>query len=189
MAAYQKWGVAFVDRLEGMFAIALYDRGKLYLFRDRLGKKPLYYMRGDKFFVFASEIKGILPYLKSKHMNKDALHAYLSFLAPTPPYTFYKDIEKLESGHFALYEKGRLEIKAYYDLLPAPLAIESEEEALRTIERGLQESIEKRLMGDVEVASLLSGGVDSSLIAAMTVSTGTRLKTFSLGYELSLIHI
>lgn len=183
LAAYQKWGPAFVDHLEGMFAIAIYDKGKLYLFRDRLGKKPLYYMRGSKAFVFASEIKGILPHLKNKEMNKDALHAYLSFLAPTPPYTFYKGIEKLEAGHFALYEKGKLEIKAYYDLLPASIEIHTEKEALETIESSLAESIEKRLMGDVEVASLLSGGVDSSLIAAMSARMGSRLKTFSLGYE------
>ena len=183
LAAYQKWGVSFVDHLEGMFAIAIYDRGKLYLFRDRLGKKPLYYMRDSKQFVFASEIKGILPFLKSKHMNQDALHSYLSFLAPTPPHTFYKGIEKLESGHFALYEDGKLEVKPYYDLLPTKITIHTQEEALETIEHSLKESIAKRLMGDVEVASLLSGGVDSSLIAAMTSKMGSRLKTFSLGYE------
>lgn len=183
LAAYQKWGPAFVDHLEGMFAIAIYDKGKLYLFRDRLGKKPLYYMHGSKGLVFASEIKGILPHLKNKEMNGDALHSYLSFLAPTPPYTFYKGIEKLEAGHFALYEKGKLEIKAYYDLLPSSTEIYTEEEALKTIETSLMESIEKRLMGDVEVASLLSGGVDSSLIAAMASRMGSKLKTFSLGYE------
>lgn len=183
LAAYQKWGPAFVDHLEGMFAIAIYDKGRLYLFRDRLGKKPLYYMHGSKGLVFASEIKGILPHLKNKEMNGDALHSYLSFLAPTPPYTFYKGIEKLEAGHFALYEKGRLEIKAYYDLLPSSIEIYTEEEALKTIETSLMESIEKRLMGDVEVASLLSGGVDSSLIAAMASRMESKLKTFSLGYE------
>lgn len=183
LAAYLKWGVGFVDHLEGMFAIALYDKDRLYLFRDRLGKKPLYYMYTDSQLVFASEIKGILPHLKQKKMNKDALHGYLSFLAPTPPHTFYEGIEKLESGHFIRYEKGRLEIKPYYDLLPSVIMIRSEEEALSTIESALKESIHKRLMGDVEVASLLSGGVDSSLIAAMAAQMGTRLKTFSLGYE------
>ena len=183
LRAYQKWGVSFVDHLEGMFAISLYDKGKLYLFRDRLGKKPLYYMRDSKQFVFASEIKAIVPFLKQKQMNKDALHAYMSFLAPTPPYTFYKGIEKLESGHFALYEKGKLEVKEYYDLLPCKTLIHTQEEALSTIEILLKQSIQKRLMGDVEVASLLSGGVDSSLIAAMTAQSGVKLKTFSLGYE------
>jgi len=183
LRAYQKWGLSFVDRLEGMFAICIYDRGKLFLFRDRLGKKPLYYMHTAKQFIFASEIKAILPYLKKKQMNKEALHSYLSFLAPTPPHTFYKGIEKLESGHFAVYENAKLSIKAYYDLLPSSTEIASEEEALQTIEESLKQSIEKRLMGDVEVASLLSGGVDSSLIAAMSAQMGVKLKTFSLGYE------
>ena len=183
LAAYQKWGVDFVDHLEGMFAIALYDRGKLYLFRDRLGKKPLYYMKTSKQFIFASEIKAILPFLKKKEMNMDALHGYLSFLAPTPPHTFYKGIQKLESGHFGVYENGKFEIKAFYDLLPTSVSITSEEEALSMIEISIKESIEKRLMGDVEVASLLSGGVDSSLIAAMSAQMRSKLKTFSLGYE------
>ena len=183
LRAYQKWGLSFVDHLEGMFAISIYDKGKLYLFRDRLGKKPLYYMRSEKCFVFASEIKAILPFLKKRTLNKEALHAYLSFLAPTPPHTFYKGIEKLESGHFAVYDGKSFEVKAYYDLLPRDISISTEEEALTRIKTSLEESIEKRLMGDVEVASLLSGGVDSSLIAAMSAQMGTRLKTFSLGYE------
>lgn len=183
LRAYQKWGVSFVDHLEGMFAIALYDKGKLYLFRDRLGKKPLYFMYTSTQFVFSSEIKGILPHLKKKVLNKDALHSYLSFLAPTPPHTFYKGIEKLESGHFAVYKNSKLEIKPYYDLLPAPIMINSETQALAVIEESLKQAIEKRLMGDVEVASLLSGGVDSSLIAAMASQMGTKLKTFSLGYK------
>ena len=183
LRAYQRWGLSFVDRLEGMFAISIYDKGKLYLFRDRLGKKPLYYMQTQTAFIFASEIKALLPYLKQKHLNKDALHGYLSFLAPTPPHTFYKGIHKLESGHFAIYQEGRLEIKEYYDLLSTQVRISSEKEALKAIEESLQESIEKRMMGDVEIGSLLSGGVDSSLIAAMASAQGSRLKTFSLGYE------
>ncbi len=183
LRAYQKWGVDFVTHLEGMFAIAIYDKGRLYLFRDRLGKKPLYYMHTRKQFVFASEIKGIVPFLQRKQMNKDALQSYLSFLAPTPPHTFYQGIQKLESGHFAVLDNGKLQIKAYYDLLPAEIAIESEEEALEQVQQSLEESIQKRLMGDVEVASLLSGGIDSSLIAALSHQKGVKLKTFSMGYK------
>ncbi len=181
--AYLKWGVECVQHLEGMFAIAIYDKGKLYLFRDRLGKKPLYYMRTDRAFIFASEIKALKPYLKTKVLNTDALHAYLSFLAPTPPFTFYKGIEKLESGHYLTYENKKLDIHKYYDLLPQKIIITQEESALKKIETTLQESIEKRLMGDVEVASLLSGGVDSSLITSMSARSGVKLKTFSLGYK------
>ncbi len=181
--AYLKWGLDFVQHLEGMFAIAIYDKEKLYLFRDRLGKKPLYYMRTDKAFVFASEIKALKPYLKTKALNMDALHSYLSFLAPTPPFTFYKGIEKLESGYYLCYENQKLQIQEYYDILPRKIIITDEETALKKIETILQKSVEKRLMGDVEVASLLSGGVDSSLITSMSAKSGVKLKTFSLGYE------
>ncbi len=181
--AYKKWGLNFTKYLEGMFAIAIYDRGVLYLFRDRLGKKPLYYMQTEEAFIFASEIKALKPYLKNKKLNMDALHSYLSFLAPTPPYTFYEGIEKLESGHFLRLEDKKIKIEQYYDLFPREILITQEEVALKRIEEVLQESVEKRLMGDVEVASLLSGGVDSSLIAAISKRQGTKLKTFSLGYE------
>ena len=183
LRAYQKYGLSFVDHLEGMFAISIYDKDKLYLFRDRLGKKPVYYMKKDKHFVFASEIKAILPFLKTKKLNKDALHSYLSFLAPTSPHTFYKGIEKLEAGHFAIYADGKFEVKPYYDFLPSSIKITSEKEALEKTENLLRSSIEKRLNADVEVASLLSGGVDSSLITAMSLQMQIPLKTFTLGYE------
>ncbi|MDF1881183.1 asparagine synthase (glutamine-hydrolyzing) [Sulfurimonas sp. MAG313] len=183
LRAYQKWGLSFVDKLEGMFAIALYDKGRLYLFRDRLGKKPLYYMQTEKSFIFASEIKALRPFLKKIKLNKDALHSYLSFLAPTPPHTFYQGIQKLESGQGASFIEGNLEIFSYYELLPRKISIHTKDEALKTLEKRLEESIEKRLMGDVEIACLLSGGLDSSLIAAMASKMGVKLKTFSLGYE------
>lgn len=182
LAAYAKWGEHFVDHLEGMFAIAIYDEGRLLLFRDRLGKKPLYYLRTDEAFVFASEIKALKPFLKHKNLNKDALHSYLSFLAPTPPETFYKGIKKLESGHMGIYENRQWTTRAYYDLLPTKIEIMDEAEALFRLEEKLKAAVHKRLIGDVEVASLLSGGIDSSLIAAMLKKEGVKLKTFSLGY-------
>ncbi|WP_226966445.1 hypothetical protein [Sulfurimonas sediminis] len=89
IAAYLKWGVDFVQHLRGMFAIALMDGDTLYLFRDRLGKKPLFYLQGDS-FVFASEIKALKPFLSTCKLNDDALLSYLSFLAPTPPQYFLR---------------------------------------------------------------------------------------------------
>lgn len=89
IAAYIKWGVEFVSHLRGMFAIAILDDETLYLFRDRLGKKPLFYLHESN-FIFASEIKALVPFLHSIEMDEDALLSYLSFLAPTPPFTFLK---------------------------------------------------------------------------------------------------
>ncbi len=111
IAAYLKWGVDFVNHLVGMFAIALLDGETLYLFRDRFGKKPLFYLHNKHQFAFASEIKALKPMLHSVKMNNDALLSYLSFLAPTPPHTFYRGIEKLESGTYLVYENNSFTCK------------------------------------------------------------------------------
>ena len=183
IAAYLKWGVDFVQHLRGMFAIALQDGDTLYLFRDRLGKKPLYYMN-DSSFRFASEIKALIPFLKQKKMNQDALMSYLSFLAPTPPHTFFQGIYKLGAGEFLVFNSGHLEVKRYFDLLDTkPNIITDKDEAIYTLEKVLQESIDIRLSSDVPMASLLSGGIDSATLNYYASQQGTKLQTYTLGYE------
>ncbi len=183
IAAYLKWGVDFVQHLRGMFAIALKDGEILYLFRDRLGKKPLFYHQG-KSFIFASEIKALVPFLKQKKLNNDALLSYLSFLAPTPPHTFYEGIYKLAAGEYLTYRDNKVEVKRYYDLLHvSPSSIEDESFALNLLEENLLDSISTRLNSSVPVASLLSGGIDSALIAAISKKMGHNLHTFTLGYN------
>jgi len=110
IASYLKWGVDFVKYLRGMFAIALLDKDTLYIFRDRLGKKPLFYLQ-SKSFIFASEIKALTPFLQKNELNEDALMSYLSFLAPTPPHTFFKGINKLAAGEYLKLESGKVEVK------------------------------------------------------------------------------
>ena len=184
IAAYQKWGLGFVEHLVGMFAIALLDGDTLYLFRDRLGKKPLFYHHDGKRFVFASELKAITPFLRQKRLNDDALMSYLSFLAPTPPHTFYDGVRKLAAGEYLVFKANKVQTKRYYDLLDAPCAsYRDEPEALLQIERRLEEALELRLSADVPMASLLSGGIDSALIAAMIKKRGMALTTFTLGYD------
>ncbi|WP_345976387.1 asparagine synthase (glutamine-hydrolyzing) [Sulfurimonas sp. HSL3-7] len=183
LAAYKKWGLAFVDRLVGMFAIALLDGEELYLFRDRLGKKPLFYLHNREQFIFASEIKGLAPFLAKKEMNKDALISYLGYLAPTPPHTFFKGIHKLEAGEMLHFDGRKIGKRPYYSLLDAPSSIiVTEKEALAVIEERLLESMRLRLNADVPMASLLSGGIDSALIAAIAKEQGNPLHTFTLGY-------
>ena len=183
IAAYLRWGVDFVHHLRGMFAIALKDGDTLYLFRDRLGKKPLFYHQGES-FIFASEIKAIVPFLKQKRLNNDALLSYLSFLAPTPPHTFYEGINKLAAGEYLTCKDKKVEIKRYYDLLHvSPSSIEDEGIALRVLEENLLDSISSRLNASVPIASLLSGGIDSALIAAVSKKFGHNLHTFTLGYN------
>ena len=183
IAAYLKWGLEFVKHLRGMFAIALLDDDTLYLFRDRLGKKPLFYLNGSS-FVFASEIKALLPFLQKVEMDEDALLGYLSFLAPTPPFTFFKNIKKLSAGEYLTFKNGKIEVKRYFDLLDAkPNIITDKDEAVSMLEKLLQESLQLRLSADVPMASLLSGGIDSALINALALKNGAKLQTYTLGYK------
>jgi asparagine synthase (glutamine-hydrolysing) len=183
IAAYLTWGVDFVQHLRGMFAIALLDGERLYLFRDRLGKKPLFYLQNDSFF-FASEIKAIVPFLKKKEMDEDALMSYLSFLAPTPPFTFFKGLKKLAAGEYLVYENEQLELKRYYDILQtAPNIINDKDEAITKLEAILEESLSLRLTADVPTAALLSGGIDSATINYYAKQQGLQIPTYTLGYE------
>jgi asparagine synthase (glutamine-hydrolysing) len=164
---WKKFGVDFVKKLEGMFAIAIYDK-KLYLFRDEFGKKPLYFSDN----IFASEIKPILEF-KEKKINYEALSEYLAYNSSIAPNTFYEGIYKLPAG---CYYDG--EIKRWFDFKRDKKEI-SVKEAVNEVESLLIKSIEKRKQGEVEIGSLLSGGIDSSLIVALSKVK----KTYSIGYE------
>ena len=177
LAAYQKWGIGCIERFEGMFAFALMDEEKLYLVRDRFGKKPMFYYHGADAFVFASEIKAIKPFLHSVKMNEEAMRSYLSFLAPVPPHTFYEGILKLESGEYLCFERGKISKQNYYTILNTP------QNSTKNSEELLHQSIQKRLDTDVPIAALLSGGIDSAMICAISKAQGKKLPTFTLGYD------
>ncbi len=184
IATYLKWGVDFVKHLRGMFAIALLDDETLYLFRDRLGKKPLFFMQTNEQFIFSSEIKGVTPFLRKKELNNDALLSYLSFLAPTPPHTFYKGIEKLSAGEYLIFKDKKVNLKRYFDLLDVePNIITDKREAIDKIEEILEESISLRLNSEVPIAALLSGGIDSAIINYYAKKYGKNLQTYTIGYE------
>lgn len=184
LRAYERWGIGCVAKFRGMFAFALIDGEKCYLVRDRFGKKPLFYHQGGEAFVFASEIKAIKPFLTSIQMNDEALRSYLSFLAPTPPHTFYQGIEKLESGEWLCVENGIVTKCRYYSPLDAPSAIITNiDDATYQIEEMLHRSIAEKLDTDVPIAALLSGGLDSAMICAMAAQQGKKLPVFTLGYD------
>ncbi|MDH4944765.1 asparagine synthase (glutamine-hydrolyzing) [Sulfurimonas sp. C5] len=184
IAAYLKWGIDFVQHLRGMFAIALKDGDKLYLFRDRLGKKPLFYMQQNNALYFASELKALTPFLSKKELNDDAMLSYLSFLAPTPPNTFYKGIYKLAAGEYLSFINNKVKVERYFDLLDNPSnIITSKEEALTKIEELLEESIYMRLDTQVPTAALLSGGIDSATINYYAQKKGLSLPSYTLGYK------
>jgi asparagine synthase (glutamine-hydrolysing) len=154
-----------------MFAIAIYDK-KLYLFRDIFGKKPLYFTENG---IFSSEIKAIISLLGyTPEINFSALAEYLSLNSSIAPNTIYKGIYKLPAG---CYFDGK--IHKYYDFKREVIDI-SEDEAVLEIDRLLKNSIQKRLQSKVEIGSLLSGGIDSSLIATLMPNG---VKTYSIGYD------
>lgn len=177
LAAYEKWGIECIHHFEGMFAFALIDGEKLYLVRDRFGKKPMFYHQNRDAFCFASEIKALRPFLSTVSMNQDAMRSYLSFLAPTPPHTFYKGIEKLGAGEYLCYENREITKSAYYDLC------NTAQKSSQTLEELLHESVHKRLDTQVNVCALLSGGIDSAMICAIASAQGKKLPTFTLGYD------
>lgn len=187
---FEKLGVKALDEFNGMFSMAIYDKKekKLFLARDRFGKKPFYYFFDDNMFVFASEIKAILSAINcSSAINKDAFLDYLSFLTPLGSKTFYHNIYKLEAGHCATFDvcERKLSIFKYYELSSAISSFDIDERgAIVDIERLLLESVNYRLVSDVPVASFLSGGLDSTLISALYSSTSSRkIDTFSIGYD------
>ncbi|MDD2448222.1 MAG: asparagine synthase (glutamine-hydrolyzing) [Sulfurimonas sp.] len=182
IASYKKWGVDFVKHLDGSFRIAIYDKKKLYLFRDRFGLKSLFFMQKEKSLIFASSIKELTPYLDNVSMNRDALLSYLSFLAPTAPYTFFEGIYKLGSSEYLIFDGEKYEIKEYFNLLDAESSIITDRnEAIYKLEKTLRESIDARLNG--ATASLLSGGIDSAAICAFAKQRGVSLETYTVGYK------
>ena len=171
-ALWKKKGVSFVKELEGMFAIAVFDK-KLYLFRDEFGKKPLYFTKNG---IFASEIKAILPFVEKK-INFNALSEYLAYNSSLALNTIYDGIYKLPAG---CYYDGN--IKKWHDFERSENLKWTKENVCDEVERLLSAAVEKRFMGDVEIGSLLSGGVDSSLIVAIA-NKYKKIDTFSVGYE------
>ncbi|MBP7784113.1 MAG: asparagine synthase (glutamine-hydrolyzing) [Aliarcobacter sp.] len=186
---YQKYGFDFLNKLNGMFSFCIYDMKKELYFcaRDRYGKKPFFYYFKDKKFIFSSSIKSILNLLDYKpNLNKVAVSKYMQYFVSFGEDTFYQDIYKLESATYMIYEPNKpfeLQKKKYYKINTYK-AIKDEKQALNDIEELLIKSVEFRLKSDVEVASLLSGGIDSSLISALyTKISGKKINTFSIGYD------
>jgi asparagine synthase (glutamine-hydrolysing) len=185
---YEEMGSDCIQHLRGMFAIALYDerRDSLLLARDRLGKKPLYYAHKDGRLYFGSEIKTILavaPELASD-INQRALLQFFSLQYIPDPNSAFRSISKLPPGHLLEYSRGEAKIRQYWDL-PAygTNRIESEEECLQQLEEHLAEAVRIRLISDVPLGALLSGGVDSSLVVALMARASDRpVKTFSIGF-------
>ena len=183
---YQKYDIDFLHLLNGAFSFCIYDikKDRYFCARDRYGKKPFYYYLKDNKFIFSSMIKPIINILGfTPKLNKVALSQYLQYFVPLTPNTFYTDINKLDSASYLLYENNKLSIKKYYKIKTYK-KIDNEGIALKHIEDILFNSVEQRLKSDVEVGTLLSGGIDSSLISTIySQITNHKINTFSVGYK------
>jgi asparagine synthase (glutamine-hydrolysing) len=184
---YEEYGEQMVERLNGMFAFALWDsrRRRLFIARDRFGEKPLYWGVFDNTLLFASEPKVLLSHpAVNSSLNVQALRQYLSFDYVPAPLTIYEGINKLPAAHTLTLEDGRIETRAYwrlsYKTKQPPL---SEAEAAKHLIDLLSDSVRMRLVSDVPLGVLLSGGVDSSTVAALAVRASSEaVKTFSISF-------
>ncbi len=186
--AYEQWGEGCLGRLRGMFAFALWDRPRrrLLLARDRLGIKPLYHATTPQGIVFGSEIKALLAFPGvERRVDTEALLEYLSLRYSCAPRTLFHGVRKLPPAHLFTVENGRVgEPRRYWDVSYEPKIEIEHAEGLAELERRLTEAVRLRLMSDVPLGALLSGGVDSSLVVALMSRLVDRpVKTFSVGFE------
>ena len=185
--AYEEYGTACLDRLRGMFAVAIWDRNRrsLLLARDRIGIKPLYYHERGGRLAFASEIKALIEDPGApRTLNPQALYDYLGFEFVPAPDTFFQGIYKLPAGHCLEWRDGRSQVRPYWDLtFDRPAKRQTYGEAVERLRALLEQAVSSHLVSDVPLGVFLSGGLDSSAIVAMMRRhiTGP-LRTFTVGY-------
>ena len=183
---YCKYGIYFIKKLNGMFSIAIYDKRQdaLFLIRDRLGVKPLYYYYENKLFLFASEIKALLQLNIPKIVNKEALCHFLSFNYILPPYTIFKNIYHVNPGTYVkVTPKGKEEI-VWWDLSKIHTEyIESESLLIEEFNEILSDAVKLRLRADVPCGTFLSGGIDSSAVTGFISKFEKNVKSFCIGFE------
>ncbi|MEK7516762.1 MAG: asparagine synthase (glutamine-hydrolyzing), partial [Patescibacteria group bacterium] len=184
LAAYAEWGREAVKKLNGIFACAIWDRDRqeLFLARDHIGVKPLYYFWDGNRFIFSSEIKGILEHGVPREIDLDSLNVYFRFLYVPAPRTIWKNIFKLPAAHTATLRGKDLAIAPFWKLSPGePITAANAREQIRALFR---DSVKRQLISDRPLGVFLSGGIDSSaVLGAMREITPGTIKTFSVGFE------
>ncbi|MBW2372821.1 MAG: asparagine synthase (glutamine-hydrolyzing) [Deltaproteobacteria bacterium] len=184
--AFEEWGEESLERLNGMFAFALWDRRekRLFLARDRAGQKPLYYWDRNGRLLFASEVKALLESDEvERRPNREAIDGYLALRYVPQPETLFDGVRVLPAGHCATWQRGELRVRRYWDVpLGAPEKI-SDADALDAFEELFLDSVRLTLRSDVPVAAYLSGGIDSSLVVAAMTRFNDRIRTFSIGFR------
>ena len=192
VAAFLKWGIHCVNRFNGMFAIAIYDRDteSLYLVRDRIGKKPLYYALSDGDLIFGSELKPIMAFPGfNERIRTDVIPRFLVNQYINAPETVFENVYKLEPGTILTYKNGVTETEKYWDITERYHSMMADpvsgyEEAKAGLKEVLKAAVRMRLISDVPLGTFLSGGYDSSLITALACEVSDEpVKTFSIGFN------
>jgi asparagine synthase (glutamine-hydrolysing) len=183
LAMYARYGAGMLERLNGIYALAIWDdeRRELFLARDRLGVKPLYYAQRNGALYFASEVKALLQALPRPSLRRDAVADYLTFLWVPDPDTIFEGVYKLPPGHFATYSEDGLRVQQFWDVSFAPEELPEAEWAARLRDEVFS-AIRRQMISDVPLGSFLSGGIDSSAIVAEASSVTDKLTTYTLGW-------
>ena len=191
LKAYVQWGISCLDKFIGMFAFAIWDgsRRKLFIARDRLGIKPLYYSHWGKNFFFGSELKALMAFRSyEREIDHEAFLLYLHYQYIPAPRTIFKNTAKLEPGHYIVFDGTKVEKYRWWSLpdsrgahfVPSPI---EEKDVLQQLDALLTQAVSDRLISDVPLGALLSGGVDSSLIVAiMQKVKRSPVRTFCIGF-------
>lgn len=187
LAAYARWGVRCLSRLVGMFAFAIWDREAetLFVARDRLGIKPLYYCQKDGLLAFSSEMRGILASgLCTRELNTDSLVDFLRYQTVHAPHTMLEGVYMLPPGSYIWQTEAGMSIEAYWQLVPQDLPSPGEGRWPERVRQSLEKAVERRLMADVPFGAFLSGGLDSSaVVAMMNQASGHEVRTFNISFH------
>lgn len=189
IAAYQKWGKGCVHKLEGMFAFAIWDIRKqaLFIARDRLGIKPLYYFDNNQNFAFSSELRSLLelPFVNRK-INEKSLVDYLRYGTVHAPHTIIEGVKMLEAGYYIWLSEDEYQVEKYWDVntfINRKAENQSYEEVTQEIRKRLSHAVKNRMQSDVPYGAFLSGGIDSSaIVALMSEASDKPVKTFSVSF-------
>ena len=185
--AYEQWGDAFLNRLRGMFALAIWDgrTRTLIAARDRAGEKPLYWTQGPQGLLLASEVKALLVRPEvSRALDPIALDQFLTYEYVLAPRTMLKGVHKLPPAHFLKYQGGRVSVHRYWDAADVPLKDWAPDEAAAALRDCLKRAVTRQLMADVPLGAFLSGGIDSSaIVALMSRGASQPVNSFSIGFS------
>ena len=184
---YIAYGISFLKRINGCFALAIYNRkeNEILIARDRFGIKPLYYSLENKCLKFASELKGLLPLLEEKKLNMYSLQLYFQFNYIPDQQSIIANVQQLSPASYLLFKNTSVEINKYYqiDYKPHEYSNISYEDAQSKTKELLEKAVQKRLLADVPLGTFLSGGIDSSIISYIASKHLSSLDTFSIGYS------